>query len=128
MKIIKITDYYGKIQEVPVDDALYEEWLELKREEDRYEKKEMYHRDGTPLDIVDPLSTEDVLADLVRREENERLYAAILTLPPDQQRRIYMLLNDMTYADIARIEGRAHPVIRRSLIRAFKHLQQLLAD
>lgn len=42
MKIIKITDYYGNIQAVPVDDALYEEWLELKREEDRNEKKEMY--------------------------------------------------------------------------------------
>lgn len=128
MKIIKITDYYGNIQAVPVDDTLYEEWLELKREEDRNEKKEIYHRDGTPFEIIDASDGGDTLDYLIQREETKRLYAAILTLPPDQQRRIYMLLDDMSYADIARIEGRSHPVIRRSLVRAFKHLRQLLAN
>ena len=29
MKTIKIKDYYGEIQEVPVSDDLYEEWMEL---------------------------------------------------------------------------------------------------
>ena len=130
MKIIEITDYYGKIQEVPVDDALFEEWQELRRESDRLEK-EMYYRDGTPLDTIGLFYAGDEGAydrDLIKKETYERLYAAILELPPDQQRRIYMLLDDMNYADIARVEGRTHPAIRRSFLRAFKHLRMLLSD
>ena len=32
MKTIKIKDYYGVEQVVPVSDEVYEEWLELRRE------------------------------------------------------------------------------------------------
>ena len=49
MKIIKIKDYYGNYQEVPVDDALYNEWRRLNNETQRVYRKEMYHRSCFPL-------------------------------------------------------------------------------
>lgn len=58
MKIITIKDYYGKYQEVPVDDALYAEWQELQRESDRIRKKEVYHRDWMPIEEAE----NDILA------------------------------------------------------------------
>ena len=32
MKSIRIKDYYGKYQEIPVDDQLYEEWKEKQKD------------------------------------------------------------------------------------------------
>lgn len=131
MKVIRIKDYYGIYQEVPVSDALYEEWMDLQRESDRIRKKEAYHRDATPFDEAALRYAADqgnLLDQMIRREECERLYAAIAKLPPDQKRRVYMFMSDMTYADIARAEGRAHPVIRRSLLKAFQKLQMLLNE
>ena len=43
MKTIRIKDYYGVEQVVPVSDEVYEEWLELQREEDRQRKRISYH-------------------------------------------------------------------------------------
>ena len=53
MKIIRIKDYYGKYQEVPVDDALYDEWIKLENENQRIYRKEVYHRSGVPLEQAD---------------------------------------------------------------------------
>jgi len=65
MKIIKITDYYGEVQEVPVDDALYEEWQEMNRAEDRLRKREEYHRGDMPYSLVEALLFDE--EDLVDR-------------------------------------------------------------
>ena len=50
MKIIRIKDYYGAYQEIPVSDELYEEWLDLQRETQRIYRKEISHREKTPMD------------------------------------------------------------------------------
>ena len=50
MKTIKIKDYYGIYQEIPVSDELYEEWRALQNETQRIHRKEVYHRDWTPMD------------------------------------------------------------------------------
>lgn len=44
MKIIKIKDYYGTIQEVPVSDELYAEWIKLNNETQEHYHREKYHR------------------------------------------------------------------------------------
>jgi len=41
MKIIKIKDYYGNYQEVPVEDSLYEEWVKLNNDDQRIYRREM---------------------------------------------------------------------------------------
>ena len=48
MKTIKIKDYYGIYQEIPVSDELYEEWRALQNETQRIHRKQVYHRDWTP--------------------------------------------------------------------------------
>lgn len=131
MKIITIKDYYGNYQEVPVDDALYAEWQELQRESDRIRKKEYYHGSGVPFDTVESCYAADggdYLEQMVWKDECRRLYNAIAMLPLEQQRRVYMFMDNMTYADIARVEGRSHPAIRKSLLNAFNHLRQLLEE
>ena len=52
MKTIKIKDYYGEIQEVPVSDDLYEEWLELQKESRRTFRKETSHRSSASLEDI----------------------------------------------------------------------------
>ena len=131
MKIITIKDYYGNYQEVPVDDTLYAEWQKLQRESDRIRKKEYYHAIGVPFETVESLYAADggdCLEQMVWKDECRRLYNAIAMLPLEQQRRVYMFMDNMTYADIARVEGRTHPAIRKSLLNAFNHLRQLLEE
>ena len=50
MKTIRIKDYYGIYQEIPVSDELYEEWRALQNETQRVHRKEVYHRDWTPIE------------------------------------------------------------------------------
>ena len=132
MKIIRIKDYYGKYQEVPVDDALYDEWIKLENENQRIYRKEVYHRSGVPLEQADSMGEigqmEDLLERLIRRERNERLYDAISRLTPTQQRRVMMFMDDMSYVEIARREGTKFAPIYRSLQAAFRKLRDLMAE
>jgi len=131
MKIIRIKDYYGIYQEVPVDDSLYEEWKDLHRAMDRNRKKEKYHRSEVPYAAVEETYeaySGDFDEMLVRKEENDRLYAAIAQLTPAQQRRVMMFMDNMTYSEIARAENRAFYAVHKSLNLAFKKLQMLLSE
>lgn len=132
MKIIRIKDYYGRYQEVPVDDALYDEWIKLENENQRIYRKEVYHRSGVPLEQADSMGEigqmEDLLERLIRRERNERLYDAISRLTPTQQRRVMMFMDDMSYVEIARREGTKFAPVYRSLQAAFRKLRDLMAE
>ena len=131
MKIIKIKDYYGKYQEVPVTDEFYKEWVKLANEYQRGYRRDMYHRSGTPFEEVgDTWITGDdpILENYIRDMEVRRLYEAISMLTPTQQRRIRMLMDGMSYTDIARAERCALPPVYRSLQSAFKRLRRLLED
>ncbi len=132
MKTIKIKDYYGVEQVVPVSDEVYEEWLALRREEDRQRKKIAYHHSGVTLDDLemgmlsgcegdDPVNDE-----VIRQDEAKRLYEAISHLTPIQRRRIMMLLEDMNCNQIAKTEGRHPSVVYRSVEKSFLHLRALL--
>ena len=73
MKTIKIKDYYGVEQVVPVSDEVYEEWLELRREEDRQRKKIAYHHSGATLDdletgMLSGLENDDPVNDEIIRQ------------------------------------------------------------
>lgn len=131
MQIIRIKDYYGQYQEVPVDDALYEEWLELQRETDRIRKREIYHNAWMPLEEAEQIeasTVNEVLDHIIRQEENERLYAAIARLTPVQQRRVRIYMENLNYSEVARIEKTAFAVVYRSLQLAFKRLRLLLSE
>lgn len=132
MKTIKIKDYYGIYQEIPVSDELYEEFRNFHREEDRQNKYKNYHGCYVPFDDVendwtgsefDPLTEE-----IIRQEEIRRLYRAIAELTPLQRKRIYMLMDDMNYTEIAHEEGISIASVRQSVELAFKKLRRLLSE
>lgn len=132
MKTIKIKDYYGVYQEIPVSDDLYEEFRNFHREEDRQNKYKNYHGCYVPFDDVendwtgsefDPLTEE-----IIRQEEIRRLYRAIAELTPLQRKRIYMLMDDMNYTEIAHEEGISIASVRQSVELALKKLRRLISE
>ena len=132
MKTIKIKDYYGIYQEIPVSDELYEEFRNFHREEDRQNKYKNYHGCYVPFDDVendwtssefDPLTEE-----IIRQEEIRRLYRAIAELTPLQRKRVYMLMDDMNYTEIAHEEGISIASVRQSVELALKKLRRLISE
>lgn len=132
MKTIRIKDYYGIYQEIPVSDELHEEWRALQNETQRVHRKEVYHRDWTPIeDLFEmPKSYEqNPMEDtLLWDEQVAALYAAIAQLTPIQQRRIHMLMENMTIREIARQEGCHMNAALKSVNGALKKLHNLLKD
>lgn len=132
MKTIRIKDYYGIYQEISVSDELYEEWRTLQNETQRVHRKEVYHRDWTPIeDLFEmPKSYEqNPMEDtLLWDEQVAALYAAIAQLTPIQQRRIHMLMENMTIREIARQEGCHMNAALKSVNGALKKLHDLLKD
>lgn len=124
--------YYGIYQEIPVSDELYEEWRALQNETQRVHRKEVYHRDWTPIeDLFEmPKSYEqNPMEDtLLWDEQVAALYAAIAQLTPIQQRRIHMLMENMTIREIARQEGCHMNAALKSVNGALKKLHDLLKD
>lgn len=131
MKIIKIKDYYGNYQSVPVSDELYEEWRALANETQRIYRKEVYHRadcsfhdiEETYYHNEDPVSNQ-----VIGNDQERRIYEAISKLAPIQQRRVRMLLDGMSCADITRVEEAKYPSVYRSIQKGLLHLRDLLAE
>lgn len=132
MKTIKIKDYYGIYQEIPVSDELYEEWRALQNETQRVHRKEVYHRDWTPMDDLEEMPQHFILNELedalIWDEQVAELYAAIAQLTPIQQRRIRMLMDNMSIREIARQEGCHMNAALKSVNGALKKLRSLLKD
>jgi len=130
MNTIKIKDYYGIYQEIPVDDHIYEAWKEMQREENARHKRTVYHGCSVTLEDIEEMihtgGIDALIDDIIQNEEVRRLYAAIEKLTPIQRKRIMMLLDDMSYTDIARSEGRDLSVISRSIGKALINLRKLM--
>lgn len=130
MKTIKIKDYYGIYQEIPVEDHIYEAWRAMQREENARHKRTVYHGCTVSLEDIEEShyigGIGAVDDDIIRNEEVHCLYEAIEKLTPIQRKRIMMLLDDMSYTDIARSEGRDLSVISRSIGKALLNLRKLM--
>ena len=132
MKTIKMKDYDGVYQEIPVSDELYDEWRALQNETQRIYRKEVYHRDWTPIeDVLEMLKTyeRNPLEDaLIWDEQVAKLYEAIAQLTPIQQRRIRMLMENQSIREIAHEEGCYMNAARKSVNHALRKLHDLLKD
>ena len=95
-------------------------------------KKKNYHGCFVPFDDAENLSAtfglDPLTEEIIRQEENRRLYQAIAQLTPTQRRRIYMLMDDMKYCDIASKEGKCVSAIHESIDKALKKLRRLLSE
>ena len=132
MKTIKIKDYYGIYQEIPVSDEMYGEWRALQNETQRVHRKEVYHRDWTPMEDVEEMpehfAANELEDALIWDEQVAALYAAISQLTPIQQRRIRMLMDNLSIREIARREGCHMNAALNSVNAALKKLRTLLKD
>lgn len=132
MKIIRIKDYYGNYQVVPVDDQFFEEWCKLRNEDHNQKRRANAHCISFEEAVLESLHnnpSEDPIFDkYARMEENLKLYEAIRKLSPIQRKRIYMLLDNMSYTDIARAEERDLSVVHRSIGKALLHLRHFLSE
>lgn len=132
MKTIKIKDYYGKYQEIPVSDELFEEWRALQNETQRVYRREMYHRSGVPLEEIDITircaQCSEIEDNYIRQFENKRLYEAISQLSDTQRRRILMYMENMSVREIARQEGCHMNAVLKSVNGALAKLRRLLED
>lgn len=132
MKTIKIKDYYGIYQEIPVSDEMYEEWRALQNETQRVHRKEVYHRDWTPMEDLEEMPEHFVVNELedalIWDEQVAALYDAIAQLTPIQQRRIRMLMDDVPIREIARQENCHMNAVWLSINAALKKLRTLLKD
>lgn len=132
MKTIKIKDYYGIYQEIPVSEEMYEEWRALQNETQRVHRKEVYHRDWTPMEDVEEMpehfAANELEDALIWDEQVAALYAAISQLTPIQQRRIRMLMDNLSIREIARQEGCHMNAALKSVNGALKKLRSLLKD
>ena len=112
--------------------ALYDEWRKLNNKAQRVYRKEMYHRSSFSIEEAERVKAEEnmetLVRELVRKEENARLYEAIAQLTPIQQRRVRMFMDHMSYTDIAQAEGVKFAPLYRSLHAAFKKLRMLMSD
>lgn len=132
MKIIRIKDYYGNYQEVPVSDELFEEWRILQNETQRTHHKEVYHRDWTPMDDIAEdcryTAGETPEERIIRQYETEALYRAIAQLSPIQQRRIRLYMENISVREIAKQEGCYMNSVLKSINSALKKLRSLLTE
>ena len=132
MKIITVTDYYGKSHDVPVSDEFFEDWKKLQNETQRVEHKEFYHREWIPIDVVDyfikhPFGSE-LENDLILSEREQALWEAIAKLTPTQRVRVQMLLDNWSMRDIANHDHCHYNSVKESLVSALKKIRKYMDD
>lgn len=130
MKTIKVKDYYGHYVEVSVTDEFANEWRLLENESQRIYKKEIYHRDHTPIDDLDLLADpeNDPETALLHRERMEQLYAAIDELTPLMRARLLRYAEIRNYTAIGREEHCSAVNIKKSVCAAIRNIRALMAE
>lgn len=115
---VEVTDDWGTI----LVDLDRQEYNINHKETRRHCSLDAYNLDDTlfPSDV-------DVLRDILRAEDAERLYSAIAKLEPRQQKLIrQVFFEGRGYTDIARSEGLDESAVRHATTRALKKLKKLL--
>lgn len=110
---------------VEILESVREEMLTFFRKEETYQRVRRYHNAFYSLDRDDGLENEisDVAPSpeeiVIHREEQGMLHAALMSLPAVQRRRVMLhFMNNLSIAEIARMEGVSWSAVERSLKRA----------
>ena len=133
MQTIKYTFLDGTTNEVEVTEDIYLIHLELLQQEKRNHWKEtrrhtsLYYFTDMGIDFEDKRI--DLFAEIVRKENAERVHKALLTLSDkrrDLVRKFYY--EEMTMRQIASQEGVSHTAISQRMKTIRKRLQKQLRD
>ena len=123
------TDHLGNKHTVPIDNELKIEFTKRRREkyiEEHIERKylDKYFSDISPNKILanNGLSTED---ETIEQDIRKTIIAEIWKLPTPQNRRVYMkLIDEFSYTEIARIEGKSFASVKESIEWGLKKLKK----
>lgn len=138
MKRIRLKDEYywcGDDEYIEISDEVFAILLESKRIDEREMNKRSYHKAIYSLDAGDDIEREAIFRIETPEELYERkltkkeLYAALRLLPEIQFKRVAAYyFHNMTYADIAKIEGVSTPSVYLSVQYALKNLEKILKE
>lgn len=125
--------FYRSDYWIDVPQSVADELAAAKRAEHAYQVKIYRHKAYYSLDVDDEIEGATLFTALrpeeivERRITAQQIYAALLTLPPKQARRIYAhFFLGMGATEIARVEGKRESSIRESIDAGLKSLAEKL--
>ncbi len=131
---IAFMDSTGVRQELEIDKALFDvldrfeldDLSFLNEVDNHYERSELTEA-SLNARAFEPRET--VEETVMQRDENERLHRAIAMLPEKQRNRLILYyFGDLTYEQIAEMEGCKHPAIIKSVSAAIANLKKFLSE
>lgn len=129
---IAFTDSTGVRQELEIDRALFDmldrfeldDLSFLNEVDNHYERSELTEASLNSRAFEPQETVEEVVT---LRDENERLHKAIAMLPEKQRNRLMLYyFEDLTYEQIAAIEGCKYQTVHESICAALKNLKKFL--
>lgn len=129
---IIFTDSTGTRQELEIDKALFDTMNRfelgdlsfLNEVDNHYERSELTEASLNARAFESRRTIEETIA---LRDENERLHKAIALLPEKQRNRLILYyFRELTYAQIAEIEGCKYQTVQESICSALKNLKKFL--
>ena len=127
--IIKYSFTDGENTEVEVSEEIGSVILEMERKAnnlDRKERRHCYSMDAAVYEGSDYALDEDILSDLITREDNSLLYDAIRKLPEPQQSRFLRYADGVSMREIARQDGVRYNAVCDSIKLARKNLKKFI--
>ena len=130
---IAFTDSTGVRQELEIDKALFDvldrfeldDLSFLNEVDNHYERSELTEA-SLNARAFEPQETVEEVVTL--RDENERLHRAIAMLPAKQRKRLTLYyFGELTYAQIAEMEGSTIMPVKRSIDAAIENLKKFLS-
>ena len=129
--IYKFVD--GTMNAVEVTDELYLIHLQLTKEEISNNRREtrrhtsLYYFTDMGIDFEDKRI--DILAEIIRKENAERVHKALLTLSNKRRKLVYKVFyEEMSMRSIARERGVSHSSISQQMATIRKRLKKQLRD
>lgn len=129
---LSFTDGQDKLHQFEIESELFhqlnsfelDDLIHLNEVDRHYERSEMTESSLCDRAFAPPVSVEDMVLLNLR---NEQLHNAIRKLPEIQQRRLILYyFKDMTYEQIAAMEGCSFQAVAKSISAAEKRIKKLL--
>lgn len=131
---IAFTDCEGVHRELEIDKTLFDvldrfeldDLSFLNEVDNHYEHSELTETSLHARALRQPVTVEEIA---LQHFQNERLHKAIAQLPEKQRTRLILYyFGELTYEQIAEMEGCTHPAVMKSVTAALKKLKKILSE
>lgn len=127
--LVKYSFVNGEKAEVEVSEDIGLAIVDMERKENNLERnarRHCYSMDAAVYQGKDYASNENVLSDLINREERSRLFEGINNLPEPQRHRFIRYTEGMSMREIARQDGVGYNAVCDSIKLAKRNLKKFL--